>query len=283
MTANKMKRLGVIGAGGIAELALTSLAKALDAPLDHVAILVPANAAPQARALLERCGSSLAAATAIHSDLKALLADRPDVVAECAGHVAVRDYGATILEAGCDLIVISIGSLADDAIRTRLEAAAKAGGGRLVLPAGAVGGIDALAAAKLSGLEEVIYTGRKPPKAWKGTPAEKLLDLDTLGTHGTAVTFFEGSARDAARTYPFNANVAATLAIAGIGLDATKVRLVADPNVTRNVHEFAVRSGCGDFSVRLEGRPSAANPKTSQLAGYSMARELINRVSAVAI
>lgn len=280
MTANKMKRLGVIGAGGIAELALTSLVKALDAPLDHVAILVPAGAAPQARALLERCGSSLAASTTVHSDLKALLADRPDVVAECAGHIAVRDYGATILETGCDLIVISIGSLADDAIRTRLEAAAKAGGGRLVLPAGAVGGIDALAAAKLSGLEEVIYTGRKPPKAWKSTPAEKLLDLDTIMS---AATFFEGSARDAARTYPFNANVAATLAIAGIGLDATKVRLVADPNVTRNVHEFAVRAGCGDFEVKLEGRPSTSNPKTSQLAGYSMARELINRVGAVAI
>ncbi len=280
MMAKKMTRLGLIGAGGIAELALTSLVKALDAPLDHVAILVPADAAPQARVLLERCGPALAAATAVHSDLKALLADRPDVVAECAGHVAVRDYGATVLEAGCDLIVISIGSLADDAIRGRLEAAAKSGGGRLVLPAGAVGGIDALASARLSGLEEVIYTGRKPPKAWKGTPAEKLLDLDTLKD---AAVFFEGSARDAAQTYPFNANVAATLAIAGIGLDATKVRLVADPGVTRNVHEFAVRSGCGDFSVRLEGRPSASNPKTSQLAGYSMARELINRVGAVAI
>ena len=280
MTRTTMKRLGVIGAGGIAELALTSLAKALTTPLDHVAILVPADAADHAKALIARCGPALAAKTAIHSELKSLLADQPDVVAECAGHVAVRDYGTTILEAGCDLIVISIGSLADDAIRVKLEAAAKAGGGRLVLPAGAVGGIDALAAAKLSGLEEVVYTGRKPPKAWKGTPAEKLLALDTLGE---ANIFFEGSARDAAQTYPFNANVAATLAIAGIGLDATKVRLVADPGVTRNVHEFAVRSGCGDFTVRLEGRPSASNPKTSQLAGYSMARELINRVSAIAI
>ena len=94
---------------------------------------------------------------------------------------------------------------------------------------------------------------------------------------------FEGSAREAARDYPFNANVTATLALAGIGFEATRGRLVADPGVTRNVHEFAVRSGCGDFSVRLEGRPSASNPKTSQLAGYSMARELINRVGAVAI
>lgn len=280
MTAKTMTRLGVIGAGGIAELALTSLVKALDAPLDHVALLVPERSIERAEALLERCGPALTRSAAIHSDVAALLADKPDTVAECAGHVAVRDHGATILEAGCDFIVISIGALADDGLHRQLAKAAKSGGSRLVLPAGAVGGIDALAAAKLSGLEEVIYTGRKPPKAWKGTPAEKLLALDTLTD---AAIFFEGSARDAAQAYPFNANVAATLAIAGIGLDATRVRLVADPGVSRNVHEFSVRSGCGDFSVRLEGRPSASNPKTSQLAGYSMARELINRVSAVAI
>lgn len=280
MMARMMTRLGVIGTGGIAELALTSLVKALDAPLDHVCILVPERSIERAEAVLDRCGPALTRSAAIHSDVAALLADRPDTVAECAGHVAVRDHGAAILEASCDLIVISIGALADEGLHRKLVNAAKAGGSQLVLPAGAVGGIDALAAAKLSGLDEVIYTGRKPPKAWKGTPAEGLLTLDTLGT---AATFFEGSARDAARTYPFNANVAATLAIAGIGLDDTKVRLVADPGVSRNVHEFAVRSGCGNFEIKLEGRPSASNPKTSQLAGYSMARELINRVGAVAI
>ncbi|MFA6265572.1 MAG: aspartate dehydrogenase [Pseudolabrys sp.] len=280
MKRRDLRRLGIIGAGGIAELALTSLAKGLTAPLEHVAILVPANATSQAQALLDRCGPALASSNAIHSDPKALLAGEPDVVAECAGHAAVRDYGATILESGCDLIVISIGSLADDTLRMQLEGAAKQGGSRLVLPAGAIGGIDALAAARLSGLEQVIYTGRKPPKAWRGTPAEKLLDLDTLTE---ASIFFEGSARAAATTYPLNANVAATLALAGVGFEATQVRLVADPGVTRNVHEFAVRSGCGDFTVKLEGRPSAANPKTSQMAGYSVARELLNRAGAVVI
>jgi len=280
MKRGGMKRLGIIGAGGIAELALTSLARALDAPLDHVAILVRPSSQSQARALLDACGATLAHATAIHTDIAALLADRPDTVAECAGHTVVREHGEAVLQSGSDLIVISIGALADDALRARLEAAARAGGSRLVLPPGAVGGVDALAAARLSGVEEVIYTGRKPPKAWRGSPAEKLLDLDTLSE---AAVFFEGSARDAAQAYPLNANVAATLAIAGIGLDATRVRLIADPGVSRNVHEFAVRSGCGDFSVRLEGRPSTKNPKTSQLAGYSVGRELINRVSAIAI
>jgi aspartate dehydrogenase len=274
------RRLGIIGAGGIAELALTSLAKGLSSPLDCICIIVPAQFEAQARQLLDRCGDTLAKTRHVHTELSAFLADKPDVVAECASHVAVRDYGPAILEAGCDLVVISIGSLSDDTLRKRLETAARKGCARLVLPPGAIGGIDALAAARLSGLDEVIYTGRKPPKAWRGTPAEKLLDLDALKE---PAIFFEGSARTAAQDYPFNANVAATLALAGIGFEATQVRLVADPGVSRNVHEFAVRSGCGDFSMRLEGRPSAANPKTSQMAGYSVARELLNRAGAVVI
>jgi aspartate dehydrogenase len=275
-----MKRLGVIGCGGIADVVLTTLAKELSAPLDQVSLLVPAQFASQAQALLDRVGAPLGDSREVHTELAALIADKPDVVAECASHVAVQDYGAAILHAGCDLVVISIGSLSDEGLYDRLAAAAKAGGARLVLPSGAIGGIDALSAARLSGLESVVYTGRKPPKAWKGTPAETLLALDELA--GPAV-FFEGSARKAAADYPFNANVAATLAIAGIGLDRTEVRLVADPGISRNVHEFAVRSACGDFTVKLEGRPSPANPKTSLMAGYSVARELINRASPMVI
>ena len=275
-----LKRLGVIGCGGIADVVLTTLAKELASPLDQVSLLVPAQFADQARALLDRLGDTIAARRSVHTDVAGLLGDRPDVVAECASHVAVRDFGPAILESGRDLVVISIGSLSDETLRQRLEDAAKKGGARLVLPSGAIGGIDALVAARLSGLEQVIYTGRKPSKAWKGTPAEQLLPLDTL-TEPTV--FFEGSARKAASDYPFNANVAATLALAGIGLDATQVRLVADPGITRNVHEFAVRSACGDFTVKLEGRPSPVNPKTSLMAGYSVARELLNRAGTVVI
>jgi aspartate dehydrogenase len=275
-----LRRLGIIGCGGIAELVLATLAENLPAPLTQVSILASERSIDKAQALLERLGGKLAETRTVHTSIAGLLADGPDTVAECASHTAVRDHGAAILAAGCDFVVISIGALADDGLRTQLIDAAKRGGTRLVLPPGAVGGVDALAAAKLSGLESVVYSGRKPPKAWKGSPAERLLALDTL----TAPTiFFEGSARQAASEYPFNANVAATLALAGLGLDATQVRLIADPGVTRNVHEVAVRSGCGDFTVRLEGRPSPANPKTSLLAGYSVARDLINRAGPMVI
>jgi aspartate dehydrogenase len=275
-----LDRLGIIGSGGIAELVLATLARELPSPLAQLSILVSPRSAHKAQALLDKVGAGLATSRTVHTSIAGLLADRLRIVAECASHVAVRDHGVAILEAGCDLVIISIGALADDGLRTRLAHAAKAGNAKLVLPSGALGGVDALAAAKLSGLESVIYTGRKPPKAWRGTAAEHLIALDGLKE---PEVFFEGSARQAAQDFPFNANVAATLALAGLGLDTTRVRLVADPQITNNVHEFAVRSACGDFTVRLAGRPSPANPKTSLLAGYSVARELINRANPVVI
>jgi aspartate dehydrogenase len=209
-----------------------------------------------------------------------LLADAPDAVAECAGHAAVRQYGEAVLAASRDLVVISIGALADDTLRATLLSSAQQHGARLVLPSGAVGGLDALGAARLSGLQTVTYTGRKPPKAWRGTPAERLLDLDALSA---PAIFFEGTARQAATDYPQNANVAAAVALAGLGFDATKVRLIADPKAARNVHEISVRAGCGDFDLQLEGRPSPLNPKTSLMAGFSVAREILNRTGALVI
>jgi aspartate dehydrogenase len=270
----------MIGAGGMAETVLTALAEDLMAPLEHFGVLVRSGSEPRALALLERIGPKLARATSVHTNLAALLADAPDAVAECAGHTAVHQYGETVLKSGCDLVVISIGALADDGLRATLLSAAQQHGARLVLPSGAVGGLDALGAARLSGLQTVTYIGRKPPKAWRGTPAERLLDLDALSA---PAIFFEGTARQAATDYPQNANVAAAVAIAGLGFDATRVRLIADPKAARNVHEISVRAGCGDFDLQLEGRPSPLNPKTSLTAGFSVAREILNRTRALVI
>jgi aspartate dehydrogenase len=275
-----LRRLGIIGCGGIAELVLATLKRELPSPLAQLSILASPRSANKAQQMLDQLGAALAASRTVHTEIGGFVADKLDAVAECASHIAVRDHGARVLESGSDLIAISIGALADDSLRARLGDAAKAGGARLVLPPGAIGGIDALAAARLSGLEAVVYTGRKPPKAWRGTPAEQLLALETLQE---PAVFFEGSARQAAQHYPFNANVAATLALAGLGLDATQVRLVADPGIACNVHEFAVRSACGDFTVRLNGRASPDNARTSLLTGYSVAREIINRAGTLVI
>lgn len=275
-----LRRLGLIGAGQISRLVLQTLQNNLPAPLDHLSVLSLPRSVARARSLIECVGNDVAESCCIRTDLGALLDDRLDVVAECASHSAVRDCGPAILASGCELIVISVGAMADEGLSRILERSAKKGGSRLIFPAGAVGAVDALSASRLSGIKEVFYTCSKPPKAWLGTPAETLLNLGGLQT---PTTFFEGNARQAAQDYPFNANVASTLALAGIGLDKTEVRLVADPTIAANIHEFNVQASCGNFSIRLENKPLPSNPKTSQLAAYSVARELLNRVGVFSI
>ena len=211
-------RLGLIGFGAVATLALDALAQALPAPIDALICHTRAGSEPRARDVF------------VTSDLDAFLVEAPDVVAEAAGHEALAQAAVGILEAGIDVIVSSVGALADDGLRHALEAAARQSGAKLLLSPGAIGGLDILGAAKLSGLTSVTYTSRKPPAAWRGTAADGMLDLNGLNEERS---FFQGSARDAAQLFPQNANVAATIALMGAGLDATTVRLVADPAVSR--------------------------------------------------
>lgn len=270
-------KLGLIGAGGMAATMLEALAAHLPRPLDHLAVLV--RDAAKGEALLARHGG-VATVTSLHTDLAALLHTGAGMVLECAGHAAVREHGAAVLEAERDLVIASTGALADDELLAALRRAATRGGAQILLPAGAVGGIDALAAARLLGAPRVTYIGRKPPGAWRGTKAETLVALDGLTA---PATFYEGSARAAARDFPQNANVAATVALAGIGFEATRVKLVADPTIARNLHELEVESDAVRFTIRLEGVPSPANPKTSLTAGLSMARAVLNRDAVIVV
>ncbi len=193
---------------------------------------------------------------------------------------AVSAYGPAVLRRGLDLLVISIGALAEPKLLENLKAAARNGGSRILLPAGAIGGIDAIAAMRLGGLNAVRYRSRKPPAAWRGSPAEKLADLDKLTSR---TVLYRGSAGEAALLYPQNANVAAAVALAGIGLDATEVELVADPEAPGNVHEIEAEGAAGRFAIQLQGRPSRTNPKTSALAALSVARALINMEATIVI
>lgn len=263
--------LGLIGYGTIAAELLRVLAAegAAPAALD---VLVRAGRVDAARA---RLGSGQ-----MHEDAAALIAGRPDLVVEAATHEAVVGPVCDCLRAGLPVLIVSIGALANPEVEASVRAAAIAGGTQAFLCNGAVGGIDMLGAARLSGIDGVTYISRKPPSAWKGTQAEDILDLTALTE---AATFFTGSARDAAAQYPKNANVAATIALAGAGFDATEVQMIADPGVTANIHEVSVRSGAVNFDLRLEGLPSPDNPKTSLSTIYSLARAVLNRTAPLAI
>ena len=271
-----LRRLGIIGAGSIASELLTVLARTLPAPLEQVVILVRPDKSQAANALAQPGVGPLLVVT----DINVLIQTKPDLVLECAGHSAVRDYGEAVLQAGIDMVAVSSGALADASLSDRLAEAAKTGHAQLTIPAGAVGAMDILAAIRHSDVAHVTYVSRKPPSAWAGTPAEQRLDLASLSQE---VCFFEGSARKAALDYPKNANVAATIALSGIGFEKTQVRLIADPNVTANIHMLEVSSEAANFTARIEGRPSPGNPKTSLPTVYSLVRELMRRIDPIVV
>jgi aspartate dehydrogenase len=266
--------LGLIGYGTIAQSVIAILSRD-GAAVTRVSVLCRPDRAEATRVLLAR---QFAGRGEVVTDAAALVAAGPDLVVECAGHEAVRTHAMATLRAGIETVIVSVGALADDDLYHALAEAARSGGTRMVLPAGALGGIDILSALRASGITSVTYSGRKPPLAWVGTPAETLVDLAALTD---AVTFFTGTAREAATHYPKNANVAATLALAGIGWEATEVRLIADPAVSRNVHEYSVTAGAADYSMRIEGKPSPDNPRTSATTALSVVREVMNRLGEV--
>ncbi|MFC3109398.1 aspartate dehydrogenase [Undibacterium arcticum] len=259
---------GAIGAG-VMELLKSDPEVVFDVVIVPEAAL--ASAGPMVRALAPQ------ARVAVRLDYDGV---RPDLLIECAGHGAIEEHILPALERGIACMVVSIGALCEPGLAERLEQAARRGKTQVQLLSGAIGAIDALSAAKIGGLDSVVYTGRKPPGAWKDTPAEALFALDALD--GVTV-IFEGSAREAARLYPKNANVAATLALAGLGLDHTQVRLLADPAVTENVHHVEAKGAFGGFELTMRGKPLVANPKTSALTVFSVVRALNNRAHALSI
>jgi len=208
----------------------------------------------------------------LHVGSVAALPDDLDLMIDCAGHGALIEHGPAILLRGMDLITVSLGALADPVVYDMLEQAAGQGGARLHLASGAIGALDCLRAARVGRLDRVTYVGRKPPKGWKGSAAEKVLDLEAL--HSGAQIHFEGSAREAALRYPKNANVAAAVALAGAGFDATQVQLIADADVSENIHEIEATGEFGSFSFQIRGRSLPDNPCSSALAAMSVISKL---------
>jgi aspartate dehydrogenase len=267
-----MTAVGLIGCGGMAQDVLAALRGSSENGVAVVGALARRGRVAAARERL--------AGIEIVESLDDLIACAPALIAEVAGQGAVAEHVETVLRRGVDCLVISVGALADPVLFARLKAAAQDGGSRILLPAGAIGGLDAIAAMRVAGLTSVRYRSRKPPAAWRGTPAERQLDLDAL-TRPTVL--YKGTAGEAALLYPQNANVAAAVALAGLGFDATAVELVADPDAPGNVHEIEAEGAAGRFAIALQGRPSRSNPKTSALAAMSVARALLNQHATIVI
>ncbi len=199
---------------------------------------------------------------------------RPGLVAECAGHAALQAHVLPALQHGVPCVIASIGGLHDDALLDRLDRAATAGDTQLRLISGAIAAIDALAAARLGGLDTVTYVGRKPPRGWLGTPAEQACDLSALSQ---PCVFFRGTAREARGRSEERQRRGHRVA-GGRGPGPHAGRAGRRPGVARNVHEVVAEGAFGRLRLSIENLPLAANPKTSALTVWSLARAVRDRV-----
>lgn len=257
--------VALIGWGAIAHSVFQRMAQFPGIRITHVVVRPGKVAETQAQ-----LGSAALAVASVPAEVQLVL--------ECAGHTALTEHVLPALRCGVSCGVLSVGALSEVGLPESLEAAAMQGGAQLHLLAGAIGGIDAISAARHAGLTHVTYTGRKPPVGWRGSPAEQLLNLGALSE---PAVILDASAREAARRYPKNANVAATISLAGLGLDATRVRLIADPEVTENIHEVHVQGSFGEMQLTMRGKPLADNPKTSALTVLSAVRFLQNQTASI--
>ncbi len=265
MTPQRMLRVAFIGWGAINSRVGALLAER-GAAVEIVGIATIDT--PEARALMPADIPFLGTGEQL-----ALL--RPDLVVEAAGRGAIEMWAETALSCCRRFISASTSAYCDDAFTAHMTELATRHGAQIIIPPGAIGAIDAIRAAAILPLDDVLHVIAKPPLAWRGTRAEQLLDLASVVER---TRFFTGSAREAASTYPQNANATATTALAGIGLDLTRVELFADPSLTRNLHRISARGAFGELTIELANVPLATNPKSSELTALSLVRLIENEV-----
>lgn len=254
-------RVGIIGGGTIARLILEHIRHG---DLEDVQVVAMAGRSEISHA--RRVAAEFGVPFVI--GVRGLLGQRPDMAVEAASHEAVREYAQPLLAKGVAVVVLSAGALCDESLRVRLEHAARESGALLYVPSGGIGGLDALKAACVAGVEEVMIAVTKPPAAWKEIEYVERLGVDLSSLDGPCV-LFEGSAREGVPHFPANVNIAAVLSLAGIGFDRTRLRVVADPALSHNTHLIEIKGRTGNISVKLENVPAPDNPKTAWLACYS--------------
>lgn len=206
----------------------------------------------------------------------------PDLIIEAANQEVVRRYAPLFLEAKKNLMIMSVGALADTHFLHELLDLAQRQGVKIIVPSGAIGGLDAIKSANIGKLTEVTIRNIKPPAALEGAPfiVRKKIDLKSI-TCRTQI--YDGFADEAAREFPKNVNVAVALSLAGIGPEKTRVIVIVDPQETRNVHEIIAKGDFGEAVFTVSGLPSPDNPKTSYLASLSVIAALRNLVNTLQV
>jgi aspartate dehydrogenase len=238
-----MKTVGLIGCGAIGTVLAEAIQRRLVVCDELLVFDVDKAKAQQLKRVLNF-------SVTIVDSFEALLDRKPTVIVEAASQQAAKEYVPKIVAAGIELIVMSTGALLDLPVDLN----------RVHVPAGAIGGLDAISSAAMAGVDEVVLASRKNPKAF-----------DKTNTAPEVV--YEGTAEEAAKTFPKAMNVAATLALT-VRPVKVKVQVISDPSVTRNTHEIQLRWRFGEMLLRFANDPHPDNPHTSALAAWSAIRLL---------
>lgn len=240
-----MERVGIIGCGAMGSL----IAEAVDQQIVQCEELILLDSSREkAQHLQESLKTSAVAVT----NLDEMLNLHPTVIIEAASQEAVREYLGKIVENNIDVIVMSVGALLSSKLKSR----------KIHTTSGAIGGLDAISNAELAGIDEIVLTTRKHPKT---------LDMENVQEK----LVYEGNATEAVKRFPRELNVAASLALT-VQPEKVLVRVISDPNATRNTHELSVKWKHGEMFMRFMNDPHPQNPKTSALAAWAAIRLLKN-------
>ncbi|QQS15144.1 MAG: aspartate dehydrogenase [Rhodospirillales bacterium] len=251
-------RVAVAGLGAIG----WKVATALDAGIDGLALAAVAGRDAAKTA-------AQAARLATRPEVVASAADLParaDIVVDCAPSAAFAALARATVDAGRILMSVNAGALLRN---LDLVERAKATGGRIIVPTGALLGLDAVRAAAEGRIDRVTMITRKPPDGLEGAPYLVERGISLVGLK-QATRVFTGTASEGARGFPANVNVAAALGLAGIGPDRTSLEIWADPAVDRNIHVIEVEADSARLTLRIENVPSAENPKTGRITALSV-------------
>ena len=256
---SKPSRVGIAGFGAIGQAIAAAFATKDGIPGLCLAAIGARDAA-KVRAILP---PGLPAAPEVVGVID--LASHADIIVECAPAALLLSIAEPALRAGRTMVVLSCGALLD---AMHLVELARTHGGRILIPTGALLGLDAVFAAAQGTIHTVRMITRKPPQGLLGAPylVEHGIELNGLTEK---LRVFEGTAREAAHGFPANLNVAVALSLAGIGPDRTRLELWADPSVTRNIHTIEIDSDAARISMTIENIPSA-NPKTGRITAQSV-------------
>lgn len=254
---------GLIGCGSIGKVIAEAIDQGTAGEMELVAVY------DRIREHSEKLVTSLAKKPVITRDVDELLGRKDiQIVVEAASQQAVRQYAAKALAEDKDLMILSTGALLEKDLFQQISRLAKSKARKVYVPSGAIVGLDNIKSAAIGRIDDVTLTTSKPPPSFEGAPLVQRRKID-LSSLKEPLVLYEGPARDAVKLFPQNVNVSASLSLAGIGADRTKVRIITDPGAKEISHEIHVKGLFGEFKTQTINKPFPTNPKTSYIAALS--------------